>query len=348
MLAVRTGRGRAAPRWERSDDRRANEGFLLAAGRDPDNRWIGASVVVGYKRRHGMRREIADGMRVRAVAHVKRMAILGRPIRLIVLHRRALLACLVCHCRHRSWDGFMRVGNSCFGREQKDGERQYKGRHAGKQGGAHAAHLNQLSANWKAASLRHRECWCSAAAARRAGKPEGRRVANVPGRPLPRPCNRRLDPILWYRVYASIVRTGVSLMPLTIGRVAAEAGVSIQTIRYYERRGLLAAPGRTASGYRLYSKDAVSRLRFIKHAQELGFSLSEAGELLDLRVQRGTACDTVERSARQKIELVQRKIRGLQRVKQTLESLAAACETRRATDVCPILEALEDHGNTNH
>ncbi|HET7604209.1 MAG TPA: MerR family transcriptional regulator [Gemmatimonadales bacterium] len=137
-------------------------------------------------------------------------------------------------------------------------------------------------------------------------------------------------------------------MPLTIGRVAAEAGVSIQTIRYYERRGLLAAPGRTASGYRQYSNDAVSRLRFIKHAQELGFSLKEAGELLDLRVQRGTACDAVERSARQKIELVQRKIRGLQRVKQTLESLASACETRRATDVCPILEALEDHGDTNH
>jgi MerR family mercuric resistance operon transcriptional regulator len=137
-------------------------------------------------------------------------------------------------------------------------------------------------------------------------------------------------------------------MPLTIGRVAAEVGVSIQTIRYYERRGLLAAPGRTASGYRQYSGDAVSRLRFIRHAQELGFSLKEVGELLNLRVKHGRACDAVERSARQKIELVQRKIRGLQRVKQTLERLAAACETRRATDPCPILEALEEHGGTNH
>lgn len=137
-------------------------------------------------------------------------------------------------------------------------------------------------------------------------------------------------------------------MPLTIGRVAAEVGVNIQTIRYYERRGLLVAPGRTASGYRQYAEAAVSRLRFIKHAQELGFSLKEVRELLDLRVRRGTACDAVERSARQKIELVQQKIRGLQRVKQTLARLAAACEARRATDACPILEALEDHGNANH
>jgi Hg(II)-responsive transcriptional regulator len=137
-------------------------------------------------------------------------------------------------------------------------------------------------------------------------------------------------------------------MPFTIGRVAAEAGVNIQTIRYYERRGLLVAPGRTASGYRQYAEDAVSRLRFIKHAQELGFSLKEVRELLDLRVRRGTACDAVERSVRQKIELVQRKIRSLRRVKQTLARLAAACVARRATAACPILEALEDHANGNH
>src|SRR2546427_283626 len=80
-------------------------------------------------------------------------------------------------------------------------------------------------------------------------------------------------------------------MALTIGQVATAADVNIQTIRYYERRGLFAAPKRTAAGYRQYADDAVARLRFIKHAQELGFSLREIQELLGLRVRHGAACD---------------------------------------------------------
>ncbi len=137
-------------------------------------------------------------------------------------------------------------------------------------------------------------------------------------------------------------------MALTIGKVATAANVNIQTIRYYERRGLFAAPRRTASGYRHYTPDAVSRLRFIKHAQELGFSLKEIQELLGLRVRHGAACDAVERKTRDKIELVQQRIRDLQRMKRTLEHLAAACVARRPTDECPILEALEDHGDVDH
>ncbi|HEU5358895.1 MAG TPA: MerR family transcriptional regulator [Gemmatimonadales bacterium] len=136
-------------------------------------------------------------------------------------------------------------------------------------------------------------------------------------------------------------------MALTIGRVAAEVGVNIQTIRYYERRGLLVPPDRSASGYRQYAGDAVSRLRFIKHAQELGFSLAEVRGLLDLRVRPGAACDAVEQSTRKQIDRVQGKIRSLQRIERTLERLATACEARQATDACPILEALEDHANTN-
>jgi MerR family copper efflux transcriptional regulator len=132
-------------------------------------------------------------------------------------------------------------------------------------------------------------------------------------------------------------------MPLTIGQVAAAAAVNIQTIRYYERRGLFATPRRTASGYRQYAEDAVTRLRFIKHAQKLGFSLKEIQELLALRVRHSAACDSVERKTRQKIELVDRKIRVLGRIRDTLEQLAAACASRRPTDDCPILEALEDH-----
>ena len=132
-------------------------------------------------------------------------------------------------------------------------------------------------------------------------------------------------------------------MALTIGQVAAAADVNVQTIRYYERRGLFAAARRTPSGYREYTDDAVTRLRFIKHAQALGFSLKEINELLALRVRHAAACDSVERRTRRKIELVEERIRDLQRMKQTLLRLATACVTRRATDDCPILEALEDH-----
>src|SRR5206468_12637450 len=137
-------------------------------------------------------------------------------------------------------------------------------------------------------------------------------------------------------------------MALTIGQVATSADVNIQTIRYYERRGLFAAPKRTAVGYRQYADDAVARLRFIKHAQELGFSLREIQELLGLRVRHGAACDAVERKTRQKIEVVQQKIRDFQRMKRTLERLAAACAVRRPTAECPILVVLEDHADASH
>ncbi len=135
---------------------------------------------------------------------------------------------------------------------------------------------------------------------------------------------------------------------MTIGQVATAADVNIQTIRYYERRGLFPTPRRTAAGYRQYADDAVARLRFIKHAQELGFSLREIQELLGLRVRHGAACDTVERRTRKKIEVVQQRIRDLMRMKRTLERLAAACAARQPTDECPILEVLEDHDDVRH
>ncbi len=137
-------------------------------------------------------------------------------------------------------------------------------------------------------------------------------------------------------------------MALSIGQIATAGNVNIQTIRYYERRGLFPAPRRTAAGYRQYPDDAVARLRFIKHAQELGFSLNEIQDLLGLRVRHGAACDVVERKTRQKIEVVQQRIRDLQRMKRTLERLAAACAARRPTDDCPILEVLEDDDDTSH
>src|SRR5437867_351444 len=131
-------------------------------------------------------------------------------------------------------------------------------------------------------------------------------------------------------------------MGLKIGQVASAARVNIQTIRYYERTGLLAAPRRTPSGYREYDDDAVKRLRFIKHAQALGFSLKEIRELLALRVRHGAACHAVERKARTKIALIDERVRELTRLRRTLERLTAACHARERTADCPVLETLED------
>ncbi|MGH7573586.1 MAG: MerR family transcriptional regulator [Longimicrobiales bacterium] len=132
-------------------------------------------------------------------------------------------------------------------------------------------------------------------------------------------------------------------MALSIGELATRAGVNIQTVRYYERRGLMPEPARTQAGYRQYRPEAADRLRFIKRAQDLGFSLVEITELLALRVKHASACATVEARAREKIAVVDRKISELHGMKRTLERLAAACEQREPTSDCPILEALEDH-----
>lgn len=131
-------------------------------------------------------------------------------------------------------------------------------------------------------------------------------------------------------------------MPLRIGQVASAADVNVQTIRYYERRGLFPTAQRSPGGYRQYGEDTVRRLRFVKHAQELGFSLQEIRELLALRVRHGAACDTVARQTRAKLALVEGRIAELQRLKRTLVRLAAACAAKRPTADCPVLETLED------
>ena len=130
-------------------------------------------------------------------------------------------------------------------------------------------------------------------------------------------------------------------MTLTISKVAASAGVNVQTLRYYERRGILAEPARSPSGYRQYEPEAVTRIRFIKRAQELGFTLEEISELLDLRVEHGAACEVIEERARGKLGLVDEKIGQLTRLRGVLEDLVAACQRRQRTEDCPILEGLE-------
>jgi MerR family mercuric resistance operon transcriptional regulator len=132
---------------------------------------------------------------------------------------------------------------------------------------------------------------------------------------------------------------------LTIGQVARSAGVGIETVRFYEREGLLQEPARKESGYRQYENDVVARLRFIRRAKELGFSLKEIKELLVLRVDPATSCAEVRKRAESKISDVEEKIEDLQRIKQALKKLTTACSGRGPIGECPILEALEPKEN---
>ncbi|MNC86331.1 Mercuric resistance operon regulatory protein [compost metagenome] len=112
-------------------------------------------------------------------------------------------------------------------------------------------------------------------------------------------------------------------------------------MRYYEREGLLQKPARAANGYRQYPADAVARLRFIRQAKELGFSLNEIKELLSLRVTPGKSCADVRAHAEHKIADVDRRIASLKRVRGVLVKLASACSGKGPVTQCPILEALE-------
>ena len=128
---------------------------------------------------------------------------------------------------------------------------------------------------------------------------------------------------------------------LTIGEVARRAGVGVETIRFYEREGLIAKPRRRPSGYRQYPAEAVRRVRFIRHAKELGFTLREISELLSLRVDPHSTCADVRRRARTKIGSIQEKIESLASMKAALERLAASCRGNGPMSECPILEELD-------
>jgi len=123
-----------------------------------------------------------------------------------------------------------------------------------------------------------------------------------------------------------------------IGTLAKRAGVGIDTVRYYERAGLLAPSRRLASGYRRYTALELSRLRFIRRAQALGFTLSEVRDLLALSAKRDVA--RVKRSAQSKLEDVDRKIAALQKIREGLATLVAACPGHGRAADCPILRAL--------
>ena len=128
---------------------------------------------------------------------------------------------------------------------------------------------------------------------------------------------------------------------LTIGDVAKRADVNIETLRYYERRGLVARPPRSMSNYRLYPEDAVRRVRFIKRAQELGFSLKEIQELLSLRAAPKARCADVRGRALAKIDDIEERMRVLRAMKKALTKLVAECAGRAPVSECPILESFD-------
>ena len=127
---------------------------------------------------------------------------------------------------------------------------------------------------------------------------------------------------------------------LTTGQLAREAQVNVETVRYYERRGLIPEPPRLESGYRHYSQDIAARIGFIKRAQELGFSLKEVSELLSLRAGPDATCADVKSKAEAKLSSIEEKMRDLQRMKDALAELIAACGGPGPTGECPILDAL--------
>ena len=134
------------------------------------------------------------------------------------------------------------------------------------------------------------------------------------------------------------------MKPMTIGQVARMAGVGVETIRFYEREGLVSEPARLESGYRQYNPDVVRRIRFIRHAKDLGFTLREIRDLLKLRVNPDCNCDDVLQITQRKLADVERRINDLQRIQAVLSKLAEDCRSRQSTDACPILASMEEQG----
>ena len=152
-----------------------------------------------------------------------------------------------------------------------------------------------------------------------------------------------LDSVPHYGVHTALVE--IAAEHLTIGQVASNAGVGVETVRFYERQGLIERPGRRPSGYRQYQPDVVRRIRFIQHAKELGFSLHDVAELLALRVASDGTCAAVRERAQSKIEAIDAKIAALSGMRRALLRLSEMCDGSGPASECPILEALDQESN---
>ena len=128
-------------------------------------------------------------------------------------------------------------------------------------------------------------------------------------------------------------------------QLAKQIGVHTETLRYYERQGVIPEPDRTPSGHRIYTQLDVERIRFIKRAQELGFSLKEIAELLALRVDEESTCADVQERAMLKIHDIEEKIRDLKKIRSVLSHLAETCTGQGSVSNCPILDALGNHSS---
>lgn len=127
---------------------------------------------------------------------------------------------------------------------------------------------------------------------------------------------------------------------LSIGKVAKRAGISVETIRFYERKGLLQEPQRKESGYRQYLEEDIRKLVFIQHAKNLGFSLNEIKDLISLQTDGKSTSRAVKDLAEHKLQDIEDKIKMLQRMRKTLKHLVDKCPGEGPTSQCPILDAL--------
>lgn len=130
----------------------------------------------------------------------------------------------------------------------------------------------------------------------------------------------------------------------SIGQVAKQSGVSVETVRYYEKEGLLEVPERKESGYRQFKGDTIARLSFIQQAKKLGFSLKEIGELLSITSDANTVCDDVKQLSQDKLVDIEKKIKMLQQMRKSLKKLIDVCPGQAPINDCPILDALQKKG----
>ena len=129
---------------------------------------------------------------------------------------------------------------------------------------------------------------------------------------------------------------------MKIGQFAQRAGVGIDTVRYYEKHGLLSSPGRLASGYRQYGEQDLAPLRFIRRAKALGFTLLEIRDLLELSGQRGQDMASMKATALHKLDDVEEKLAELTRIRDGLKTLVDSCPGHGVLEQCPILNALSE------
>ena len=127
---------------------------------------------------------------------------------------------------------------------------------------------------------------------------------------------------------------------MRIGEVATNARVSVETLRYYERRGLLPEPERSAAGYRSYGADTVRRVHFVRHAQQLGFTLDEIADLLAMWEDSATSCEQVAGRAAATLKRIDAKMEQLARMRAALAQYVSACRARETLADCPLLVSL--------